>query len=79
MKPVFKPAKWAASSSEEVLEFRSVKNKPALKKTSKKEKNKQKKLKKTVDKVVAPVPQAQNLKEALESMESKFLNLKCKQ
>lgn len=70
MKPIFKPGKWAVpSSSEETLEFRSVKNKPALKKTANKEKAKKKKVKKTLEKVVAP--EIQNLHEALESMESK--------
>lgn len=69
MKPIFKPGKWAASSNEDTMEFRSVKNKPTLKKTANKEKAKKKKVK-VIEKNVAP--EIQNLNEALESMESKY-------
>lgn len=72
MKPIFKVGKWSGNDKDEGLEFRSIKNKPNLKKTAKKEKAKKKKVKK----VIENVPEStQNLKTALESMESKFIRI----
>lgn len=73
MKPIFKPGKWAADGNDDTMEFRSVKNKPAFKKTANKEKAKKTKVKKNIEKVT---PEVQNLNTALESMESKCFEVK---